>query len=326
MTSLARPTRLLFATAISTAAAALTWQVVHRTSPAVRGWSAPTREVLDGGPLFATTTTTATTTATTPPVADPVVILLHGITSSGLSFGAQYDTLPATVLVPDLLGFGRSMTVPTDAYDVDDHVRAVRDTIETAGLSGRPTLVVGHSMGAVLALHLAVALPDPIGVVSLSAPLYQDEEEALDHIGAADPLAGLLATGDLAQRVCEWMCDHRRLASTLWPLLAPQWPRPVAADGVLHTWVGYRGSLGSLVLSSGYGQAMQALDEAGVPIILVNGAEDGVPVARRAEALASTHPLVEHVSVPGASHALPLSHADRCVALIRDRLQRWSDR
>ena len=42
---------------------------------------------------------------------EPVVLLLHGVVAAGNSFGAAYDALGehATVVVPDLLGFGGSM-------------------------------------------------------------------------------------------------------------------------------------------------------------------------------------------------------------------------
>jgi 3',5'-cyclic AMP phosphodiesterase CpdA len=33
-------------------------------------------------------------------------------------------------------------------------------------------------------------------------------------------LAALVATGDVAERGCGWMCEHRRLAGALWPILA----------------------------------------------------------------------------------------------------------
>ncbi len=306
------PARLAAAGLVGAAAA---WQVAHRTSPAVRGWSPPARTAVLGGPLAATMTDDV-------PGA-PVVLLLHGITASGVSFGADYDDLPATVLVPDLLGFGRSMDLPTPGYSVADHTDAVVQTIRTAGLADRPTLVVGHSMGAVLALHVAAAIPDPIGVVAMSAPLYDTEDEALDHIGGADPLAGLLAVGDLAERVCGWMCAHRELALALWPLLAPRWPRPVAQDGVLHTWTSYRGSLQSLVLDSGYTDALDRLRTTDVPLLLLDGGDDGVPVDGRAASLAD-RAGVQSVTVEGADHALPLSHAGRCVETIADSLQRWS--
>ncbi len=112
------------------------------------------------------------------------------------------------------------------------------------------------------------------------------------------------------------MCHNRRLAGVLWPILAPRWPWPVAADGVLHTWPAYRGSLESLVLDSGYRYALERLAHRGVPVWLVEGDHDGVPVPGRTQLLASTLPDVAALRVPGAGHALPLSHPTVVTGLV----------
>ena len=309
-----RPTRDTIATAGGIAAA---WGVAHLRAPAVRGWSPPRRDPADG-------TTLATTVGGS---ADrPVVVLLHGITASGRSYGADFDDLPGRVVVPDLLGFGGSMDVRTDDYSLAAHVSAVARTLDELDLAGRPTVVVGHSMGAVLALHVARALDHPLGVVAFSAPLYDHEAEGMSRIGEADLLAGLLAVGDLAERVCAWMCAHRRTASVLWPLLAPHWPWPLAADGVLHTWPAYRGSLQSLVLDSDYADALAELGRRGVPVSIVNGSNDAVPVPARATRLARAWTNVETVDVAGAGHPLPISRAERAAGLVADRVRQWSPR
>ncbi len=311
----ARATRVALCVTLLGLGVVVAWQVRHRMSSAVRGWSADTREPAPGGPLYATQTTGHPD--------EPVILFLHGITASGISFGSAYDALPADLLVPDLLGFGRSMDLPTDGYTVRDHVDAVVATVASSGLAHRPMLIVGHSMGAVLALHVAEAIEHTIGVIAMSAPLYDSEAEGLEHIGEADPLAGLLATGDLAQRVCGWMCDHRQLAGATWPLLAPHWPVPVARDGVLHTWTSYRGSLQSLILDSGYHDALAVLDDRGVPLLLLNGTADGVPVSGRAAELAARSTNIRFATVDGATHSLPLSHPSACVTAIKERLAVW---
>lgn len=289
------------------------WAGAHHTSPAVRAWSPPDRQPADSEPLA--------TMISAPVGADgPVVVLLHGIVASGRSFGASYDRLPAPVVVPDLLGFGGSMAVPTPTYDVDAHVDALAQTLQDVGVAGRPVVLVGHSMGGVLALHHAARSSDVVSVLTLGAPLYDDAEEGLDRIGEADPLAGLLTTGDLAQRVCEWMCEHRDLARRLWPMMAFRWPWPVAADGVLHTWPAYRGSLQSLVLDSNYDVALDVLADRSVPVVLAEGSKDGVPVPGRAQALADRHTNVTTLTVDGADHALPISHPGMVIELIEARL------
>lgn len=292
------------------------WLLLHATSPAVRGWRRPERRPLPSGPLHAA--------AASPVSEGPVVVLLHGITASGSSFGADYDDLGVPAIAVDLLGFGRSFLVEADAYDRQAHVEAVVATLSGLGVDRWPLVLVGHSMGAVLALHVAAAVPAPVGVVALSAPLYLGEEEGLERIGDADPLARLLAVGGLAERACRWMCEHRRAAGLLWPVLAPAYPVPVASDGVLHTWLAYRGSLTSLVLDSDYESALAALARREVPVRLIEGARDGVPVPGRGRGLAERYALVAHEVVDDADHALPLSHARWCAGEIRAQVAAWT--
>lgn len=183
--------------ATAAAVGATAWLTAHATAPAVRGWSAPNRRDVGDGPLHATATALGD---------GPVVVALHGITASGRSFGAAFDDLPFVAL--DVLGFGGSMDVDTEGYTREHHLDALTTTLRGIGVLGRPLVLVGHSMGAVLALHAASRLPGVMGVVAMSAPLYDDEEEGLDRIARTDRLAGLLTTGDLAERVCTWMCNH----------------------------------------------------------------------------------------------------------------------
>ncbi|CAN5184792.1 hypothetical protein BH23ACT9_BH23ACT9_29700 [soil metagenome] len=305
-------TVLRWAAALGIAAA--TWTVVHARSPAVSGWSEADRSPIGDGPLFAVANRRQGVED------EPVVVLLHGIVGSGRSWGATYDEMPAAVVVLDVLGFGRSMSVPVADYSRSSHLGAVRDTLAGAGLSDRPIILVGHSMGSVLALHAAAAMDNVVGAVAISAPLYDSVEEGMDHIGAADPLASLVAVGDVAERICGWMCKYRRLARALWPILAIRWPVPVAADGVLHTWPAYRGSLQSLVLDSGYRAALATLRERGIPVRLVNGDTDGVPVTGHAEALAATHANTHAITIAGGGHGVPLSHPQRCRAVIESLL------
>lgn len=300
---------------IVAAGAAGTWLAAHLAAPAVRHWDRPDRRPADVGGLHVA--------VAGPDRPGPVFLLLHGVTASGISWGAAWDALPGPVVVPDLLGFGQSMRRPAEGHARADHLSALAPVLPALGLEDRPVVIVGHSLGAVLALHLAASLPDVAGVVTICAPLYASEEEGLGRIGEADALAKLLAVGDLSQRVCQWMCDHRDLARRLWPLLAPRWPVPIAADGVLHTWPAYRGSLQSLVLDSAWDEALEALAGRDVPVHLMEGADDGVPVPGRAAALEAAHPSVTSEVVAGAGHDLSISRPGPCTDRVVGLARRW---
>ena len=86
------------------------------------------------------------------------IVLLHGIASHG-SFWKPLikqlrDHTDYRIIVPDLLGHGRSPTPSYIDYSVDDQVRALLALFRK--LRVRQVVVVGHSMGGLVATRLAV--------------------------------------------------------------------------------------------------------------------------------------------------------------------------
>lgn len=95
----------------------------------------------------------------------PVVLAVHGITANHLSWALVAEALPEVRLVaPDLRGRGRSGELPGPwgmAAHADDLAAVV--TL----LAGGPVLVVGHSMGAFVAVATAERHPGLVGEVLL---------------------------------------------------------------------------------------------------------------------------------------------------------------
>ena len=93
---------------------------------------------------------------------DPVV-LLHGEPTWGFLYRRMIPPLAAVgrVVVPDLLGFGRSdKPVDLAAYSYDVHYRAIERLVVELGLE-RLTLVV-HDWGGPIGLRFAVSHPDRV--------------------------------------------------------------------------------------------------------------------------------------------------------------------
>lgn len=98
-------------------------------------------------------------------------LLLHGLVSSrrmwaGLS-AALADT--HTCWAVDLAGFGDTMLPPRRRLSLDDHVRLLLAFCERHAL--QPRVIVGHSMGGMLALMLAHALGDTVERLVLVCPV-----------------------------------------------------------------------------------------------------------------------------------------------------------
>lgn len=285
------------------------WSAAHLTSSAVRNWRPGAGRSRLAGRLKVRTFGRG----------GPVVVLLHGLAAAGDCFGVGFDPLGdrATVVVPDLLGFGGSTTHP-GPLTAADHLDALDEALDALGLADRPLVVVGHSMGGAVALRWAARqAPRVRAVLTLCAALYRNRDEAdgrLRQMGTAEAL--LAGDGPLPQMLCGWMCRHRALAGWVAVALRPDLPVTVARSAVKHTWDSYHGSLQGYVRSGDWEPALEELSAAGVPITLVEAAGDSVPIRGRAAAFATALPTVRYQQHPTAGHLLPLSHASWCATSI----------
>lgn len=103
-----------------------------------------------------------------------MVVMIHGIASSSVTFErlTPLVTPHHRVITIDLLGFGESPAPPDATYTIGEHVAALRRTLDALRLR-RPFVLVGHSMGALIATRYAALHPRRIAkLVLVSPPVY----------------------------------------------------------------------------------------------------------------------------------------------------------
>ncbi len=108
----------------------------------------------------------------------PTVVLLHGINNSSKSWLPVISQLKknAYVVSVDLLGFGDSPKPDDIDYTPEEHLRSLRFTLRNLKIK-EPFILVGHSMGAILAVHYAAAEPKKIkDIVLCSFPYYRPSD------------------------------------------------------------------------------------------------------------------------------------------------------
>ena len=93
--------------------------------------------------------------------------MLHGLTGHGRRWQGLAEYLDdVAVLAPDLIGHGRSSYAAP--WTIDANVAALAGLIEDD--ADGPVVVVGHSFGSAVALHLAAQCPDLVSGLVLLDP------------------------------------------------------------------------------------------------------------------------------------------------------------
>lgn len=124
----------------------------------------------------------------------PLLIMLHGMTATWQVFETTIPFLAVRwrVVAADLRGHGRSGRV-AEHYTLMDYVRDIGALHRH--LSGEPTVVVGSSLGAMVAIGLASEDPDVVRAVVLEDPPLGFASGAP---GAMQPAySGMVETRDL---------------------------------------------------------------------------------------------------------------------------------
>ena len=114
------------------------------------------------------------------------VVLLHGNNFAGFYFGVVIDALRKEgfrVIVPDQIGYGRS-SKPIMPYNLADMARNTRAILQSLNISR--AMIVGHSMGGMLAARFATQYPDVTERLVLFNPIGLTDARFNNPVGDPD--------------------------------------------------------------------------------------------------------------------------------------------
>ena len=110
-----------------------------------------------------------------------VIVLLHGFLSSSKYWQKLQPLLTRTgyrVVTIDLLGFGSAAQLQDNHYGYPSHVEHIRTILESHNIN-KDFILVGHSMGALIATRFCTTHPDKVtALILLHPPLYRNTDEA----------------------------------------------------------------------------------------------------------------------------------------------------
>ena len=244
------------------------------------------------------------------------LLLVHGFTGRGASWGAHTTAFAHSfrVIVVDLPGHGRT-AAPADPSRASiertaDDLAAILDR-----LGASPAHVIGYSLGARVALRLAVAHPGSVRRLVLESPSAGIEDAAAraDRRRADDQLADDIERDGIEAFVARW---ERQ------PIFASQAALPlrIAARQRAIRLANRPAGLAASLRGAGQG-AMEPLHArlaaVASPTLVITGALDGIG-RPRAEQIANALPNARLAVVDRAGHT---PHLERPAAFRRLALE-----
>ncbi|MEY4173439.1 MAG: putative 2-succinyl-6-hydroxy-2,4-cyclohexadiene-carboxylate synthase [Actinomycetota bacterium] len=232
------------------------------------------------------------------------MVFVHGFTQTGNSWKAiaeHFVRAGHQCVVLDLPGHGGSTHLRAD-------LRRTADMVASVGGQG---VYVGYSLGARVALHVALLYPhevDAVALVGANPGIDSDTERAVRR-EADDRLAAHLEQVGLQQFLEEW---------TAQPLFGTLTPQQLDLDDRLRNTVE---GLASSLRHAGTGTQMplwSRLRELSMPVLAMAGADDA-KFAAIAQQMADAVPDGRSVLVPDAAHAAHLQQP----ASVIDAIERW---
>ncbi|WP_163851332.1 alpha/beta fold hydrolase [Pseudooceanicola aestuarii] len=202
-----------------------------------------------------------------------------------MSTGTVFDRLAARM--------GRAVAVAQPAAD-DDFARLAAGL--AAGMQPR-TVLLGHSMGAYLALAVALRMPERIaGLVLVSASAAADTPQAAAMRAKTVDWARRKGLDALAQgQVQTLLAPDNRARADLGAVM-----QAMAHDVGLDTFAAHQTALATRP------DQTDALPGIGCPALVLTGALDCVTPPATGRALAKALPNAQFHEIPGAGHMPPL--------------------
>lgn len=238
-------------------------------------------------------------------------VLIHGLGGTSNTWTSLLPALQRFRCIrPDLPGSGRSWRVegPLSIKGFVDSVCRVVETVRAERFH-----VVGHSMGCIVALHLAAAFPGAVRSLALFGPLLAPPESARDNIRARGAKArgeGMAGMQEIADALVQASTSSQTKSQ-----------RPAAVAYVRETLMRQD--------PDGYARTCEALADAQAadvsaircPVLLVTGEEDVVAppqsVRMLGEKLTAAGAPVRVEVLRGCGHWEPLEKPEECMDLLR---------
>ncbi len=237
------------------------------------------------------------------------LVLLHGMWCDHHVFDTVVDGLPSgyRTICPDLRGHGSS-GVPAQAWTVADLARDLLQILDALAIDA--AVVVGHSLGGMAALQMALDAPSRLrGLVLLSTSAEAEKPERRSQLSL---LSMTINMGGMNR----WLA--RRVAKAFFsPAFARQSPATIRAWRAHLRAMPKRALLQALEAVRDRPAVMDRLGTLEMPTLVMGTQGDPIAVPAHAATMARRLGNARRIMLPGGGHALPAEHPKELIQALR---------
>ena len=213
------------------------------------------------------------------------------------------------IVLIDLLGFGESPK-PWTQYTVNRQMLELEAVLKTYG----QLTLIGHSLGALLAIAFADRFPGSVSkVVLIGLPYFGSQRKAYRYMRQGPVKGGFLFTNVVLTMIACILT--RRIFGRVLPYILRHVPREVAEDLVRHTWRSSTSSLWEVVYRYDAAVDLRRLPEE-IGVLCIHGERDLMAPVEAIQDLLGQHPRWRLHVLPGVDHHPFLREPAECRSLI----------
>lgn len=240
----------------------------------------------------------------------PTLVLLHGLAESSAFFWrpliaglhGQYD-----ILAFDLLGHGDSSSQPAYGYAARTQARLLEQALTK--LRQPPYIVLGHSLGGVLGVRMALDLPQHISsLVVYDTPLPQGVLKNIGYYTRYIPLNALLPIAPLVLPGAGFVAQYVPLFRQITRLLLLQWRVPYRRERLDKEYLDYTMQASRIGLANSVREIffkeniLSEMARMTIPTLLIMGEGDVLLRPEMLHRVAHINPLMQVQVIPDAGH------------------------
>ncbi len=231
------------------------------------------------------------------------VVMVHGVGLRAESFAPQIALLKKSHCIHtiDLPGHGHSVALGNSDPVLGDYTAVIEDFVNE--VIGQPVILVGHSLGAMIALDFARRNPDQcLGVACLNGVHRRSHKATLSVKQRAVDLRRNASAGVAAAPIARWFGGNPRGLDLEIAMICSGWLEQVDRQA-------YATAYGVIANDEELSEA--TLPQLERPHLFLTGAEDVNSTPEMSKVMAELVPQARVRIISGARHLALLTHADQ---------------